>query len=266
MVFVVACSGPSSRPAPAGETALSDSGVADAVFDGATQAHSAGTWCADRAEDFCDDFDTPAFTSQWWSMNLTSGVSGAGLPPGALDITNHTSIPNAFTARTPAIAGAASELLQIQGGGGGSTDASHVDADFAFAVRVEAVSGGPRTEVARIEGVNPITFASYAVALLVSTSGTSVELTQGSQGKVIMALAATPRTRAWSRVTVHLGLERTVFGPPTPVVIQIDAAPPETFAIDRGMGVKPFLRLGLAVTGPSAPCEVAYDDVTYDAR
>lgn len=267
MLLVAACGGPSSKPAPAGETAPSDAGVADAaVSDGVSQEHSPGTWCADRAEDFCDDFDTPAFTSRWWSMNLTSGASGGGLPGGALDRTNHTSVPNAFTAKTAAIAGTGAEIFQIQSGRSGNTDASHLDADFAFAVRVEAVGAGPRTEIARIEGVNPITFASYAVALLLSPSGASVELTQGSQGSVVKALAASPGARAWSRVTIHLALERTVYGPPTPVVVQIDTAPPETFSIDRGMGVNPFLRLGLAVTGPSAPSEVAYDDVTYDTQ
>lgn len=89
------------------------------------------------------------------------------------------------------------ETTQIQSSGRHSTDASHVDADFSFALRVEALGAGARTEVARIEG------------------GAHARIARKGQ---------------------------------------------------RGMGVWPFLRLGLAVTGPSGPCEIAYDDVTYDAR
>lgn len=266
MPLLVACSA-SPRPAPAGDPAAYDSGAADAAVSegGVPETHAPGTWCAGRAALFCDDFDTPAFTAKSWSMTDTKGSSGPGLPPGALDTMNTTSAPNAFTARTPAIAGATSEILRAQSSGAGP-DASHVDADFAFAVRVAALGAGPRIEIARIEGLNPITFASYGIALLVSSSGASVELAQGSKAKVVQPLATAPRAGAWSRIAMHLALERTVNGPPTSIVIQIDAGTPETFSLERGMGVRPFFRLGLDVVGPSAPCEVAFDDVTYDAR
>ncbi|NOU33861.1 MAG: hypothetical protein HOO96_38705 [Polyangiaceae bacterium] len=263
LVFLLlgACSSPSRPP-----IASSVTGEADAAADASTtQTHAAGSWCAGRAEAFCDDLDTPGFTSKWWSVEASNGAGGTGLPPGALDTRNYTSAPNGFTARTPAIPGPMAETQQIKTGGSGP-DASHVDAELAFSVRAAALGDGARTEIARIEGVNPITFATYAVALLLSKSGASIDLVQGSQAKVTMPVAAPVRVGSWSRIAIRLGLERTVDGSPTSVVIQIDGAPPETFSMARGMGVRPFLRLGLAVTGPSAPCEVAYDDVTYQAR
>lgn len=263
MACVVACSS-SSKPPAAGETAPADAGSA-ATPEGGASAHAQGTWCADRTEGFCEDFDTSAFTSKAWVASDTTGERGAGLPPGALDTTSFLSAPNAFAAKTPAIAGAATERLYLQGSAPGP-DAVHVEADFAFSLRAAALGAGPRIEVARVEGVNPITFASYGVVLILSASGASLELVQGSQGSNSHALAAAPKTGAWSRVSMHLVLERTVNGPATTVAIQIDASPAETFSIERGMGVRPFLRLGLVVTGPSAPCEVAFDNVTYDAR
>ena len=66
--------------------------------------------------------------------------------------------------------------------------------------------------------------------------------------------------------TIGLGLEVVVNGPLVPVTVQIGSAPAETFSIKRGMGVSPRFALGLKVSGPSEPIEVAYDDVTYDAR
>jgi len=264
VIIVAACSAP-ARPSPAGEAAGPEAADAALADGGSLQGHAPGTWCADRTASLCEDFDMPALTSSRWSVNLTAGGGGTGLPPGALDLANYASAPNAFTARTAAIAGASTETVQIQGSAG-APDASHVDAEFAFAVRVAALGASSPTEVARIEGVNPITFASYAVALAVSASGSSLELTQGAQAKLSKPLAAAPRVGAWSRVVLRLGLERTVYGPPVLVAIQIDDAPAETFSIERGMGVRPFLRLGLVVTGPSAPCEVGYDDVTYLAR
>jgi hypothetical protein len=267
ILLLAACSS-SSRPPASGDTPGADAGGADAALsDGgaSNQDHSPGTFCAGRAEAFCDDFDTPAFTSKSWSINDTMGASGTGLPPGGLDTTVFKSAPSAFSAKMPMIAGATTELLQIQGGFSGP-DASHVDADFAFEVHIGALGASGRIEVARIEGVNPITFQSYGVALLVSASGASVELTQGSGGSVTHPLVTAPKAGTWSRVAFHLGLERTVTGPPTSFTVTVDGASPETFSLERGMGVHPYVRLGLSVAGPSAPCQVTFDDVTYDAH
>ncbi len=261
---VVACSS-SSKPPAAGEAVPADAGGPATPDGGGASSHAAGTWCADRTEGLCEDFDTAAFTSKTWVASDTTGDRGAGLPAGALDTASFVSAPNAFVAKTPAIAGAATERLYLQASAP-SLDASHVEADFAFSLRAAALGGGSRIEVARVEGVNPINFASYGVALILSASGASLELMQGSQGNNSHVLAAAPQTGAWSRISMHLALERTVDGPATTVALQIDASPPETFSIARGMGVRPFLRLGLMVTGPSAPCEVAFDNVTYDAR
>jgi hypothetical protein len=265
-----ACSAAATKPPPVADstppptTSAPDGSLPASSDGGGAEARAPGTWCAGRTEDFCDDFDTPALSSTWWTMDLSNGTGGAGLPPGSLGTTTFTSAPNAFVAKTPAITVVTPERFQIERGGG--PDASHVDADFAFDVRVAAYGGGPRAEIARIEGVNPITFASYAVALLVTASGASVELTQGSQGSSTQALTTAPAVGVWSRVVIHLALERTVNGPPTSLSVQVDAAPAETFSIARGMGARPFYRLGLVVTGPAAPCEVAYDDVTIVAR
>jgi hypothetical protein len=279
---LLACSA-STRPPPASDVDTADGGAAEAGASspgaggsatgdpgtggpgtGSTPELAPRTWCSGRTTLLCDDFDTPAVTSALWSASDTTGALGAGLPAGALGAI-FASAPNAFVAKTPAIAGTTTERVQIQSGGRGP-DATSADAVLTFSVRIGTLGDASRIEIARIEGVNPITFASYGVALLVSKAGASIELTQGSNAKVTRGLSAAPRPSAWSRIAIHLGLERTVTGPPASFDVTIDAAPPETFAIERGMGVLPFFRFGLETSGPSTPCEVAFDDVTYDAR
>lgn len=266
-LVVAACGSASSRPSPTGDS-TPDAGTDSPIptESGSPPPPVSTSWCRGRSETFCDDFDTPALTSKAWTINDTRGTTRVGLPPDSLDTVNHTSAPNAFVARTPAMASGGVEILEIQGGSAAPEGKSHVDADFAFSVRIGALGGASKVEIARVEGVNPITFASYGLALVVGASGASLELKQGARATVALPLAAAPTTGSWTRVTIHLGMEVVVNGPPTPITIQIGAAPAETFSLDRGMGVRPFYRLGLRVSGPSGPCEVTYDDVTYDAR
>lgn len=221
-----------------------------------------GTFCAARSELFCDDFDTPSFAERSWVIDGSPGLA----LPGALSPAYASSPPNAFVSRTPAIADATGLQQQLQRSAGGP-DALEVTADFSFSLRVITLGASARTEVARVEGVDPIDFTSHHVALLLSKGGEEalVEVSKGP-GIDVVSLLRAPTPNAWSRVTIHVVLERTVNGPATSIAVQIGDAPAETISIERGMGVRPFLRLGLAVSGPSAPSEIAYDDVTYDAR
>lgn len=221
-------------------------------------APTPGTWCAGQTALLCDDFDTPARSEASWVADDGLVLSSAITSIAA------SSPPNAFFAKTAAISGPTAERSQIKRSSAGP-DALEVNADVTFAVRIGALGTSTRTEIARVEGVNPIDFANHSVALLVSPSGASVEVASGPSTKVT-PLSTAPRAKAWSHVAMHLVLERTVTGPATSVTIRIDDGAAESIAVERGMGVRPFLRLGLAVTGPADACEVAYDDVTYDAR
>ena len=162
-----------------------DAGAAEAS---APDGHATGTFCAGRTSVFCEDFDTPAFTSRSWTYTETT-MSGAGLPLGALDGATVVSAPSAFTARTPAISGTAGARQQLAG-----PDALHVDADLGFAVRIGV-------EIARVEGTNPITFAGFGVALLATASGASLELVQGPI-TLTEPLQTAPRIGAWPRVAL----------------------------------------------------------------
>lgn len=221
------------------------------------------TWCTGRAEDFCEDFDLPAFTATEWSFTAADGMIGAGLPPGGLVTDQHVSAPNAFASSAPATSVGAT-LIQIQKSTGSSSSPNHVDADFAFSVRVASLCGGSRMEIARIEGLNPINFQSYGLALIVSSSGTAIELIQASKARVSIPLATALVVGTWVRVVIHLGMERVVTAPPTTGTIAVGSGAPESFSIDQGMGVRPNFKLGLNVTAPSTACEVDYDDVIYD--
>ena len=265
-MLLVACSTGATKPGVFTFDAATGEGPDASVppADGGSDAPGPTTWCTGRPEVFCDDFDWPAFSTKSWSARDLKGDT-AGLPTGSLDTVSYTSAPNAFVARTPALASGAFGLLQILASRPQSK--SHVDAALAFSVRVGATGTASRLEIARIEGVNPIDFSTYAVSLLLSPSGASLELVQGTGGTGGGPIAAAaPVVGAWTRITIGLGLEVVVNGPLVPVTVQIGSAPAETFSIKRGMGVSPRFALGLKVSGPSEPIEVAYDDVTYDAR
>ncbi|MFO0734637.1 MAG: hypothetical protein U0270_02095 [Labilithrix sp.] len=267
LLLVAACS--STRPSAAGDdgNAAAPRGIEAGIEAGTASSDAGatpapGTFCAARSALFCDDFDTPSFSERSW---VVEGAPNLALP-GALSPAYASSPPNAFVSRTPAIADATGVQQQLRRSAGGP-DAVEVTADFSFSLRVITLGASPRTEVARVEGVNPIDFTSHHVALLLSRGGAeaSIEVSSGPSIDVVSLLHAPP-PNAWSRVTIHLVLERTVNGPATSIAVQIGDAPAETISLERGMGVRPFLRLGLAVSGPSTPSEIAYDDVTYDAR
>ena len=265
-LFLVACGTGGDKPPVFTFDAATgaDPDASRLVPDASSDAPGPTTWCTGRPEVFCDDFDRPAFSAQNWLTRDLKGDS-PGLPAGGLDTVSYTSAPNAFVARTPALASGAFALLQIQASRPQSK--SHVDAELAFSVHVGAMDAASRLEIARIEGVNPIDFSTYAVALSLSASGASLAFEQGrggSGGGPIVA--APPAVGAWTRITIQLGLDVVVNGAALPVTVQIGTAPPETFSIARGMGVSPRFALGLKVSGPSGPSEVTYDDVTFDAR
>lgn len=252
--FAVACSS-SSRPPPAGTDGLTDSGAA---LDGGPTGDAGGgrrpgTWCADHRHDVCEDFDDPS--------------SPVVLPPrGALESSTVVSAPNAFVAKTPAFAANAGDTVQLQLSSAKPPDGQgQVEADFAFDVRVQAEASG-RFEIARVSGVNPIDFRDYGFALVVTAGAASIELRPGSKAPETKPLARAPAPGTWVRVSIHLGMHVVVNGPATSIAVQIGDGAPETFSLDAGMGVRPFLYLGTKVTGPADAFEVDYDDVTYDLR
>ncbi len=270
--LVLAC-GPAPRPPPVATISDYDAGSSDASADAdmpvsvdAGDSHPPGTWCAEHRHDLCDDFDDPAFTAKTWLISDSLGTSGTGIPPrGALESASVTSAPNAFASMTSALAANAFETVQIMASSTVPAGKDHVEADFAFDVRVQ-VGAGAQIEIARVKGVNPINFRDYDFSLLVTQTGASIVLQPGSGGGETHALARAPAIGVWTRITIHLGLNVVVTGPPTAISIQIGDGAAESFSLAGGMGVRPFLYLGAKVAGPADACVIDYDDVTYDAR